>query len=298
MSGARADDVTVVIATRGPSPYLTAAVASALAGGPAEVIVVEDGSGGLAGEALPVGTHLLQLESMGRSAARNAGVSAASTPFVAFLDDDDLALPSGLERLRASLVEAPASPLVYGAVVVVDAAGDPLAEWNALLARRFRRLSRSAAGFAAILDARCPIYTSATMVRRDSFLDVGGYDHRLDWYEDLDLYLRLSRRGPVVACRGDPVAVYRLHGGNTRSEQLYEGVLAVTAKHLPGTRGRERRLLAEWRMDAFWGLRRFGAVRREGTRAALRDPSLLARPRFVKRLAGSALPARLLARRR
>jgi len=298
MSSAGTDDVTVVIPTRGTSRFVGEAIESALAQRPAEVIVVEDGADADAVPALPKGARMLRPGTVGRSEARNTGVSAASTPFVAFLDDDDFALPGGFTRLRATLERASGSPLAFGAVVVSDGAGNVLDDWNALLEGRFRRLSGSAARFASILETRCPIYTSATMVRKDSFLGVGGYDPALDSYEDLDLYLRLSRAGPLAPCEGDAVAVYRLHGGNTSSERLYEGALAVMGKHLSAARGRERRLLVEWQVDALWGLRHFGALRRTGATAVLRDPLLLARPRFVERLGGSLVPARVLLRRR
>jgi len=283
-----------VIATRGPSRFFAEAVASVLAERPAEVIVVEDGTTGVDETALGE-ARLLQLEHVGRSTARNAGVEAAAGPFVAFLDDDDLALPGRLARQRESL--AADAPLSFGRVRVVDAAGEPLADWNRRLEQRYRRLPAKA-GFDDLLASHCPIYTSATMVRRDLFLQAGGYDPGLDAYEDLDLYLRLSRLGPLVPCAGEPVAVYRLHGSNTPSDRLYEGALAVTAKHAATAAGRSRRLLTEWRLDALWGLGRFRELRRESVRAVRRDPLLLARPRVAKRIAGSALPVKLLEARR
>ena len=151
---------------------------------------------------------------------------------------------------------------------------------------------------AQLLSAQTPIYTSATLVGRDAFLAVGGYDEALDAYEDLDLYLRLAQAGPLVPCPGGPVAVYRLHGENTPSDRLYEGLLAVAEKHLPASRGAVRRSLLARRVDALWGLGRFGRVRREAARAALAEPLLLGQPRFVRRLAGSLLPVRLLESRR
>jgi GT2 family glycosyltransferase len=207
------------------------------------------------------------------------------------LDDDDLVLPGRLERQRATLRAASDSPLCFGRARIVDGAGRPVPEWNERIERRFGRLEHGA-DFPGILAARCPIYTSATMVRREAFLSVGGYDAALDAFEDLDLYLRLSRIGPLVPCPGGPVAEYRLHGANTRSDRLYEGALAVTAKHLGEARGRERRLLLEQRLDALWGLGRFGAVREDALRAAREEPLLLARPRFAARLAATVLTLR------
>jgi hypothetical protein len=61
----------------------------------------------------------------------------------------------------------------------------------------------------------------------------------------------------------------------------------VTEKHLPQAAGRAHRLLLERRLDALWGLGRYGDARRAAMRAALEHPQLLAHPRFAKRLAGS-----------
>ena len=182
-------DVTVVIPTLGASPYLRQAVESALAEDPAEVIVVVNG-----GAKVDVaGARVLRRAEAGRSAARNAGVEAARTPFVAFLDDDDLVLPGRLGRQRAALEEVDGAPLSFGRVRVVDDDEAPLDEWNRLLSARFRRLARRGATYEELLAAQAPIYTSATLVRRGAFLAAGGYDARFEAYEDLDLYLRMAR---------------------------------------------------------------------------------------------------------
>jgi glycosyltransferase involved in cell wall biosynthesis len=252
------------------------------------VIVVENGGARLREGDLQ-GVRLLRLDEANRSRARNLGVEAAGTPFVAFLDDDDLSVAGRLERQSAALSASTASPLAFGRVEVVDEFGTPLDDWNSLLARRFDRLARRGASYEEILAAHAPIYTSATMVRREPFLETGGYDARFDAYEDLDLYLRLARTTELLAIPGAPVTTYRLHGQNTPSTRLYEGALAVAEKHLPDATGRARRLLLERRVDALWGLRRAREARRAAVRAALEDPLLLAHPRFLKRLAASAV---------
>lgn len=265
-------DVTVVIPTLGRSPVLGEAVASALADGPAEVVVVSDGAGALD---LP-GARVIPIEHKGRSAARNHGVEQARTELVAFLDDDDLVVPGRLVRQVEALG---AAPLTFGRVQVVDGEGRPQADWNSLLERRFPSTPVDAP---ELFSKQTPVYTSATLVRRSVFVEAGGYDPGLDAYEDLDLYVRL---GLLVPTPGPPVAIYRLHGANTPSNRLYEGMLAVTGKHLPRSRGPLRRALLARRIDALWGLRR---LRGEAARAALSEPLLLADPRFVVRLVGSA----------
>jgi len=286
-------DVTVVIPTRGTSPFLTEAVASASADEPAEVLVVRDGRADIGGIAA-AGVRVLALERVGRSAARNAGVDAARTPFVAFLDDDDVIVHGSLRRRRDALARVPTAPLTFGRVGVIDASGRTIARWNELLDRRFDRLGAAGIGAATVLAAQAPIYTSATLVRREPFRSVGGYDPTLDAYEDLDLYLRLARIGPLLPLGGERVVEYRLHGSNTPSDRLYEGLLAVAAKHLPEARGPLRRHLLERQVDALWGLRRMREVRRAAFRAVGDEPLLLAHPRFVRRVAGSLLPSRLV----
>jgi glycosyltransferase involved in cell wall biosynthesis len=285
----------VVIPAHGPGPFLAEAVASALAEEPAEVIVVEDGTAGV-DEAALGGARLLRLPHVRRSRARNAGVDAARTPFVAFLDEDDLCLPGRLERQRDVL--AGAGELCFGRVRVVAEDGTPDDEWNALLDARFARIASEGASFESILAVPAPIYTSATMVRRDAFLDVGGFDPAFDANEDLDLYLRLSRRARLRPCPGEAVSVYRLHGANTPSDALYEAAVLLVDKHLPAATGRSRGLLLERRADALWGLGRFRAARLTAFRAAFESPSLVAQPRFARRLAALALPTRALEARR
>src|SRR5204863_557746 len=129
-------DVSVVIATLGTSPYLEAAVESVLNEEPAEVIVVVNGG---AETNVPRG-RVIRRPEPGRSAARNEGVAAAMTPYVAFLDDDDLALPGRLARQRDPLARDPGAVLSFGRVRVVDDDGRPLDDWNRLLGERFARL--------------------------------------------------------------------------------------------------------------------------------------------------------------
>lgn len=290
-------DVTIVIPAHGPGPYLERAIGSALAEEPAEVLVVEDGTDGVEASALR-GARLLRLPHVRRSRARNAGVEAASTPFVAFLDEDDLCLPGRLVAQRAALEAAPAAVMTFGRVRVIGDDGRVDDHETRTLAQRFDRLVTRGPDFAAVAELGGPLYTSATMVRRDAFLACGGFDAAFDAYEDLDLYLRLARERQLVPSTGNAVSDYRVHGANTPSDALYRASLEVSAKHLPSSRGRDRRALLARRVDALWGLGEFEAARREALRAVAGDPRLLTQPRFAKRLAGLLLPTPLLAARR
>ena len=285
--------VTVVMPSRGPAPYLAEALAS-LGGDPDDVIVVEDGTHDLSTDRL-AGAQLLRLPYVGRSAARNAGVEAARTPLVAFLDSDDIALPGRIERQRAVL--AAGGELCFGRVSAIGAASEQLPDDTASEARRFAALLERGADVVGLL-VDCPIFTSATMTRRESHLAIGGYDPLLDAYEDLDLYLRVAARNGLVACPGGPVTAHRRHPGNTPSDHLYAGAFRLAQKHRATASGEARRLLLERQLDSLWGLGDFRRARLHALDSLRADPRLLANPRFRKRLVASAAPRALLERLR
>lgn len=287
-------DVTVVIPTRGDPVYLAEALASVRDA--SEVIVVEDGTRNVTKRATS-GARLIQLSHVGRSAARNAGVAAASSPVVAFLDADDVAFPGRFERQLEALEDAPETALCFGPVAAIGPDSKPLPAESAAERERFERLLERGPSYESLL-VDCPIYTSATVVRRDLFLAAGGYDRALDAYEDLDLYLRLARDHGLAACAGPPVAGHRRHEGNTSSDYLYAGALRVADKHLPTAVGEARKLLLERRLDSLWGLGDFRAARAQALRSLLDEPLLLRNPRFAKRLAASLLPLGALRARR
>lgn len=270
-------------------------MAGALAEEPAEVIVVEDGTAGV-DDAVLQGARLVRTPHVRRSRARNLGVEQARTPLVAFLDEDDACLPGRLARQQEALERAPAATMTFGLVRLVDRAGATLEGDTRALERRYAELAAQPT-YHTVLRLGGPLYTSATMVRRDAFLASGGFDSAFDAYEDLDLYLRLARERHLVPTPGPPVTLYRLHGANTPSDDLYRGLLAVTAKHLPAADPAARRLIFEKRVDALWALRRYAEARAEAGRALRELPVLLLRPLFLKRLAGLAVPDRILSAR-
>lgn len=287
--------MTVVVPTRGPEPWLLEAIASAAADGAGEILVVEDGSNEVRPETLPPGARLLRFSPIGRSCARNEGVAAARTAYVAFLDADDVTLPERFARQQAVLAANPGAALCFGDVDAIDGNGALRADETAAQRLRFAQLLQRGPTYESLL-IDCPIFTSGTMVRRDAFLAAGGYDARHDAYEDLDLYLRLTRAGGLVACPGGPVAQHRRHGANTPSPWLYAGALRLADRHLAaGASGEARRLLLERRIDSLWGLGDTAGARRAAFAALRAEPALLAHPRFRRRLAAALVPGAALA---
>lgn len=286
--------ITVVVPTRGAPAFLTEALASVRAdsSAPAHVIVVEDGTREVPDDLVGDGT-LIRLPYVGRSAARNAAVKAAETELVAFLDADDVTLPGRFAAQAEALESSPGAALCFGRAEVVDGDLKEIPRLTEDERRRFDDLLGRGCDYDNLV-VDCPIYTSATMVRRDAFLDVGGYDVFLDAYEDLDLYLRLARSSFLVPAGRQAVALHRIHGANTPSPELSAGSFHVARKHLANASPASARLLGERRVDAYWTLGDFRRARREALALARRHPRLLGHRRFAKRLVSSALPISLL----
>ena len=138
----------------------------------------------------------------GVAVARNAGISAADTELVAFMDGDDIWLPHHLETVVPLLADKPEVALAFS---LVKTFGTQDRVWDADLP----------AG--VVVDAfwpsvaRCVAQTSAVVARRQMLLDIGGYDPELIHCQDFDLYMRLSRRHPFI-CAHEITVMYRRHG--------------------------------------------------------------------------------------
>jgi glycosyltransferase involved in cell wall biosynthesis len=202
-------EVSVVIPARDAGRVLGRALESVrrqtLA--PAEVVVVDDGSGDDTAEvAAASGAGVVRQGHAGVSAARNRGIETSAADWVAFLDADDEWLPFKLERQARVLERNPS---------LVWCAGNR--EWLRGGAFRAAPLPGSfaspAAGeavpFFAAAAAGVSLQTSGFVVRRSVFTEVGLFDPSLSVSEDRDMWWRIAMRHPRIAyCRD---ACYRYH---------------------------------------------------------------------------------------
>jgi glycosyltransferase involved in cell wall biosynthesis len=234
--------VSYVIPTRDRGRLLLEAVASAYAASPDEVIVVDDGStDGSVDAAVRAHPDLRVVRGPFGNAgrARNAGVAAATRDLIAFLDSDDVALPA--KASVAARLSDPGLVLVHGMTEAIDEHGARIERMTGVHRGAFALAQRTGLDYAGLAEI-CAMFTSATMIRRDAFAEVGGYDESLDAYEDWDLYLRLSLVGQLVYDDA-LVARYRVWRGNTDWRRTARWTIAVAEKHLaalPALEARER----------------------------------------------------------
>ncbi|WP_345187522.1 glycosyltransferase family 2 protein, partial [Actinomadura verrucosospora] len=158
-------DVTIVVVTRDRAPELR----RSLGHHTAPVIVADNASGdGTAAVAEAAGATVLRLPANRGAAARNAGAQLAATRYIAFADDDSWWAPGALERAAGILDAHPRTALLAAKVLVGEEERvDPVSE----------RMARAELGRPEGLPgpAILGFLACSVVVRRDAFLDAGGF---------------------------------------------------------------------------------------------------------------------------
>ena len=180
--------VTVVVATRNRRDRLF----ETLPEHRAPVILVDnastDGSPGAIEPAFPA-VEVVRLGENRGAAARNEGVRRATTPYVAFADDDSFWTEGSLARAAALLDAHPRLGLLTGRVLIGESGRpDPI---SAAQAAAPLGTPPGAPGPTVLGFLSC-----AVVVRRSAFLEVGGFEPRLFVYgEEALLAMDLAAAG-------------------------------------------------------------------------------------------------------
>jgi glycosyltransferase involved in cell wall biosynthesis len=176
--------LTVVVPTRNRPALVSESVESALcADAGAYVVVVDDASEQQQREMLDAlrSDRVVVVDGHGRgpSSARNLGAASATTPWLLFLDDDDLLDREGLDRVRSAIEETPALGLVFAGVAFTTS-------------RHGERDLRPPADLGpAFHSVEGNLLAGSFCVDRGVFDAVGGYEETLHYAENTELVLRL-----------------------------------------------------------------------------------------------------------
>lgn len=224
MTGSAPLPVAVVIPAHDHAEFLGEAIESVLAQRPppAELVVVDDGSSdgsaAVAASALrhagETRTTLIEQPNAGAATAMNRAVAATRSPWLAFLNDDDVYLPGRLRTMLRALEEAGRQVAISG----VEFRGEPGAD------ELHRFLEGYPPGLAEI--ARLPTFgfglfafnlevtSSNLVISRSHFEAVGGFDPSLPLSHDLEiLWQSLRLTEPLLV--PEVLLRYRVHRGNT-----------------------------------------------------------------------------------
>jgi glycosyltransferase involved in cell wall biosynthesis len=200
--------VSVIIPTYNCSQYLPQAIDSVLnqTYKNQEIIVVDDGSIDNTSEIIK--SYLSKIryvyqENQGVSEARNRGLYLAKGELIAFLDADDLFLPTKIERQVAIFDVQPEIGIVNSGFRIITENGEALMD-----VRRWQEIPDLTPEIWLLYK---PVLPSAMMFRREWFERVGGFDSRYFSCEDVEMTLRMVVAGCQAIWLPEVTVGYRQH---------------------------------------------------------------------------------------
>ncbi len=210
-----------------------------------EIILINDGTPHISDKLqrciadYPVIRYVEQPHSGFPGAVRNRGVAHATGEWLAFLDSDDLWVPHKLERCKAYINGAGSTAMSAGTdstalhlhnLPKVYPLIHSREEWIRNGERVSQRKQKHAREGDIFFDAlkKCIIGPSTTVMRRDIFLELGGFREDIEIAEDYELWLRYCDRykvsyieEPLVIKRAGPweqlstkyqeIEIFRIH---------------------------------------------------------------------------------------
>lgn len=166
-----------------------------------ELVVVDDGSTDNTEEVLCSITdprvRYFKQPNRGVSAARNAGIQATTSEFVAFLDSDDLFLPERISIQMTVIDHDPDVGLVY-CLFYSTKNGGPKKLQGKCYPSDLRLLAEGA-----------NIPFSTILMQRSWLEQLGGFDEKLVMAEDRELIFRLFMAGCRMTCVPQPLVIIR-----------------------------------------------------------------------------------------
>ena len=170
---------------------------------PLELVLVDAAGTGITRPEIP-GVHVNMVEGLGRlerSAAANAGMTAARGEWVGFLDEDDEIAPDHVALLLAVALAA-GTPVAYSQTRIVDRSGVTVRVFGG---GPFNRDALMRSNYIAM---------HAALFSRDLVAAGARFDSTMDGFEDWDFWLELSARAPF-AFSGRATAIYRAEEGTS-----------------------------------------------------------------------------------
>ncbi len=203
-----------------------------------ELIVADDGSGLETAaylaelQELPM-IRVLRLQRTGNpSAVRNAALRESRGEYVAFLDSDDLWLPTKLESQIALHRRHASRRWSYVAM-------ERIHEDGSLMRGEPRRAIPDGAIFEQLLSLVADVSMSSVMAERTLVERVSGFDETQRFFEDFDFFLRLSLRSEVSVVT-NPLVRMRSHAQHYSADRI--GMLSGRARLLEKMRPEAARL--------------------------------------------------------
>jgi glycosyltransferase involved in cell wall biosynthesis len=234
------------------------------------LLIADDGSGAETQAYLEsleriAAVRILRLTHVGNpGAVRNRALRVARGHYIAFIDSDDLWFPTKLETQVGAHRHSSACRWSYTALIRVDATGQVLPTEK----KRYR-LIQSGAIFEQLLTLEIAVATPSVLADRSFIEELGGFDESQLYFEDYDLWLRMSVRSDVLAI-AEPLVCVRNHANHYSANRVgvYEARFRLIEK-MAGivSTQRQHAILHDERAKTAMSLARVHAANGRGSKA-------------------------------
>lgn len=176
----------------------------------------------------PVVQVIRNARAKGAAGARNTGIAAVASDWIAFHDADDIVLPGGLAARVNALKSFPDAVWVGGDCVDVDSDGRGGGEGRIRANLTFYTCLASAYSLGQPIKlqrplrefiGQAPTNMIVPLLRTETVKQLGGFDEALLGQEDLHFYFRLALVADFVFVP-QAVAAYRHHAANSTRSRI------------------------------------------------------------------------------
>lgn len=185
-----------------------------------EIVIVDDGSTDQTEQVVKkLGDNIVYIKqpNQGPSAARNTGIKAAKSDWIAFLDADDQWTPDKTACQLDVLENNPSVVLIASDMAEIDRNGNMLV--NSVLAKHGLLVGFVELGGKPIPNALAALLqknfipTGTVLVQRSNLLEIGLFDPDIRYGEDLALWSKIAEKYPIC-CVPKVLLLRRQHGAN------------------------------------------------------------------------------------
>lgn len=214
--------VSVILPVYDGEKYLAEAIDSVLAQtfSDWELIIVNDGSTDGSGEIIDryvkgdPRIRAFYQENSGQSSARNFGAQESTADYVAFIDQDDRFWPTKLQKTISFFERRPDYGMVYSDFDLIDRKGRVFTASTLTSGRPpLPPGTHPKYSLLEFLRGDAFILPGASVIRRELFRSIGGFDPRLSGYEDDDLFLRIFQRARMHFLK-EALLQWRVYGSS------------------------------------------------------------------------------------
>jgi len=239
--------VSVIITTFNRAHFLRRAIKSVLnqTYKDIEIIVVDDCSNDntekVVSECIRNNKNIKYIrhnKNKGLSAARNTGIKHSTGKYISFLDDDDELLPKKIQKQVEFLEKHKNIDAIYCGYIRKSDNFEQV-----YIPKKITNFLKE-----SLILPLSVIHS--LLIKKECFSKIGLFDENLKYFEDWDLWIRLSAE-VNLAIINEPLVVYHIHGAQMMLSNLNEKINAnhyILAKH--------KNLFKRYKKSLFWNYRR------------------------------------------